>query len=54
MDAADTITEDTFYKIDEIFIKVSPNPGPKTYTVVIKPVPPPIQRRLGTAPSEIV
>jgi len=42
MDAAGTITEDTFYKVDEIFIKVSPNPGPKTYTVIIKPVPPPI------------
>ena len=37
MDASSDISTDTYYKVDEILILVSPNPGPKTYKVTIVP-----------------
>ena len=37
VDAAGDISSDTLYKVDEILVLVSPNPGPKTYTVTIVP-----------------
>jgi hypothetical protein len=36
-EAAGTISSATYYKVDEIFIEVKPNPGPTTYKVTIKP-----------------
>jgi hypothetical protein len=38
MEAAGTISSETYYKVDEILIQVKPNPGPTTYKVIIKPV----------------
>jgi hypothetical protein len=37
MEAAGDITSPTFYKVDEILIEVSPNPGPTSYKVTIRP-----------------
>jgi len=37
MEAASDITSPTFYKVDEILIEVSPNPGPTAYKVTIVP-----------------
>jgi hypothetical protein len=37
VDAAGDISSDTFYKVDEILVLVSPNPGPKTYRVTLIP-----------------
>jgi len=38
MEAAGTISEPTFYKIEDILIEVRPNPGPTAYKVTIVPV----------------
>ena len=37
MEAAGTISEATFYKVEEILIEVKPNPGPTSYKVTIVP-----------------
>ena len=39
VDAVPDITQDTYYKVDEILVKVSRNPGPKTYKVTLIPIP---------------
>ena len=35
MEAAGDISEETYYKVDEILIQVKPNPGPTSYKVTI-------------------
>ena len=37
VEAAGDISSDTYYKVDEILVQVSPNPGPKTYKVTLIP-----------------
>jgi hypothetical protein len=35
MEAAGDISDETYYKVDEILIQVKPNPGPTSYKVTI-------------------